>query len=160
MFDVLVYLFEMYAQPGVFPASGVLMRKLSAVGFEQKDISAALEWLSGLENLAEEDYRHHRLVGAQDVRPMRIYCEREMARLPAECRGFLGFLEDAGAIDGVLREMIIERAMVLRDPGVPLAKLKIIVLMVLWRRHPAMESLDTLLLEELLSTEDGLPVLH
>lgn len=160
MFDILVYLFETYAQPGVFPASGVLMRKLSAVGFEQEDISAALEWLSGLENLAEEDYRHHRMAGARGVRPMRLYCEQEMARLPAECRGFLGFLEEAGAIDGVLREMIVERAMVLRDASVPLAKLKIIVLMVLWRRHPAMESLDTLLLEELLSAEDGLPVLH
>ncbi|MBV2234838.1 MAG: DUF494 domain-containing protein [Sterolibacterium sp.] len=160
MFDILVYLFETYAQPGIFPASGVLMRKLSAVGFEQEDISAALEWLSGLENLAEEDFHPHSQPALREARPVRIYCDQEIARLPVECRGFLGFLETAGAIDAVLREIIIERAMVLRDASVPLAKLKIIVLMVLWRRHPAMESLDTLLLEELLAAEDSAPVLH
>lgn len=133
MFDILVYLFETYAQPGSFPESAVLVRKLSAIGFEEDDISAALEWLSGLENLDEDDYRHYR---AADAQSMRFYCNKELAKLPAECRGFLHFLESAGALDGMLREMVIDRAMVLRDSSVPLAKLKIIVLMVLWRRHP------------------------
>jgi Smg protein len=160
MFDILVYLFEMYAQHGggpEVPAPGVLMRKLSAVGFEQEDISAALEWLSGLENFAGEDASRSRLA---DTQATRIYSMREMARLPVECRGFLAFLEDTEVIDGMLRELIIERAMALRDLNVPLDKLKIIVLMVLWRRHPTMEALDGLLLEELLSAENALPVLH
>ncbi len=54
---------------------------------------------------------------------------------------------------GNVRELenVIERAMVLRVSQVSLDKLKIIVLMVLWRRH---QSLDTLLLEELLSALD------
>ena len=157
MFDILVYLFETYAQPGAFPESTVLARKLSAIGFEQEDISAALEWLSGLENLSEGDYQHYQAAGALS---MRLYCDKELAKLPAECRGFLHFLENAGAIDGVLREMIVERAMVLREASVPLSKLKIIVLMVLWRRHQSIESLDGLLLEELLSAEDSLPFVH
>ncbi len=157
MFDILVYLFETYAQPGSFPESSVLARKLSAIGFEEDDISAALEWLSGLENLDATDYRHYQAAGAQS---MRFYCDKELAKLPVECRGFLHFLESAGAIDGVLREMIVERAMVLRAASVPLSKLKIIVLMVLWRRHPSIESVDALLLEELLSAEDSLPFVH
>ena len=67
------------------------------------------------------------------------------------------FLENAGAINAMLREMIIERAMVLPEPVVSLGKLKIIVLMVMWRRD---HEVDTLLLEELLSEEDDQPFVH
>jgi len=151
MFDILVYLFETYYQPGACPAPSVLARKLSAAGFEKEDISAALDWLSGLERLAEEEERP-----AGD-RSLRLYCKVELAKLPAECRGFLIFLENAGAIDAMLREMIIERAMVLPEPVVSIGKLKIIVLMVMWRRH---QEVDTLLLEELLSEEDDMPFVH
>lgn len=156
MFDILVYLFETYSQPGACPEKAVLARKLSAIGFEQEDISAALEWLSGLEALADESHpSHHRLV--PESRAVRVYCATEVAKLPTACRGFLCFLESAGAIDPVLREMIIERAMVVRDSLVSLDKLKIIVLMVLWRRH---RSLDTLLMEELLTAGEDLPFVH
>jgi len=156
MFDILVYLFETYAQPGACPESAVLARKLSAIGFEQDDISAALEWLSGLETLADEDHpNHHRLNSTS--RSVRLYCGAELAKLPTQCRGFLCFLESAEAIDTVLREMIIERAMVLRESVVTLDKLKIIVLMVLWRRH---QSLDTLLMEELLTAGEDVPFVH
>lgn len=151
MFDILVYLFETYYQPGACPAPSVLARKLSAAGFEKEDISAALEWLSGLERLAEEEGR------PAGARSLRLYCGAELAKLPAECRGFLIFLENAGAIDAMLREMIIERAMVLPEPAVSIGKLKIIVLMVMWRRE---HEVDTLLLEELLSEEDDQPFVH
>ncbi|MDD5175834.1 MAG: DUF494 domain-containing protein [Sterolibacterium sp.] len=151
MFDILVYLFETYTQPGACPESSVLARKLSAIGFEQEDISAALEWLSALEFLDDE----HRFAAGPSS--LRLYCAVELAKLPTECRGFLCFLESAQVIDPVLREMIIERAMVLREPHVSLDKLKIIVLMVLWRRH---HSLDTLLLEELLSADHHSTIVH
>jgi len=151
MFDILIYLFETYYQPGACPAPAVLARKLSAAGFEKEDISAALEWLAGLERLGEEEGR------AAGLRSIRLYCQPELAKLPPECRGFLAFLEHAGVIEPVLREMIIERAMVLSEPVVSLAKLKIIVLMVMWQRQHV---LDTLLLEELLSEGDQPPPVH
>ncbi len=155
MFDILVYLFETYYQPDACPAPEVLARKLSAAGFEQDDISAALEWLSGLERLAEVEVEHEgRPAGP---RSLRLYCATELAKLPVQCRGFLVFLENAGGIDAMLREMIIERAMVLPETTVSLSKLKIIVLMVMWRRHQAV---DTLLLEELLSEEEDQPYVH
>ncbi len=47
--------------------------------------------------------------------------------------------------------------MVLPETTVSLSKLKIIVLMVMWRRHQAV---DTLLLEELLSEEEDQPYVH
>ena len=151
MFDILVYLFETYTQPGACPESSVLARKLSAIGFEQEDISAALEWLAGLESRDRE----HRLAASSSSQ--RIYCSAELAKLPTECRGFLCFLEAAEVIDPLLREMIIERAMVIRERQVSLDKLKIIVLMVLWQRD---QSLDTLLLEELLSADSPSSILH
>lgn len=149
MFDILVYLFETYAQPGAFPERKELARKLSAAGFEQDDIAAALEWLSGLEHLGESG-----LCDASGVSAHRVYCAIEEKKLPIECRSFLYFLENAGAIDGVLREMIVHSAMALHEAAVSLDKLKIIVLMVLWRRH---EPVDMLLLEELLCAEDETP---
>ena len=151
MFDILVYLFENYQQPSACPAPSVLARKLSAAGFDQDDISAALEWLAGLERLAPGSQR------APGDASLRLYCATELAKLPAACRGFLMFLENAGVIDATLREMIIESAMLLQERMVPLSKLKIIVLMVMWRRHQAV---DTLLLEELLAEEDNPPYMH
>lgn len=157
MFDILVYLFENYAQPGHFPAVSVLARKLTAVGFESDDISAALKWLADLEST---DVRVQCGTPPRDPGAIRLYAEREQARLPVACRGFLSFLEQAGAIDGPLREMIVEQAFALGTDRITLARLKIIVLMVLWRRHPAIESVNALLLDELLTLEAHTPCLH
>ena len=151
MFDILVYLFETYHQPNACPEPSVLARKLSAAGFDQEDISAALEWLSGLERLARDESR------PAGPGSLRLYCATELAKLPTACRGFIAFLENAGAIDAMVREMIIQSAMVLPERAVSLSTLKIIVLMVMWRRD---EAIDTLLLEELLAEEDDPPYMH
>lgn len=157
MFDILVYVFENYL-PEACPEPGALARKLSAAGFEEDAISEALQWLAGLEE-AQEEERFHQLPQA---RTCRFYDETEMARLPADCRGFVSFLEQAGAIDTITREMIIERAMAVENADgavVSLAKFKVIVLMVMWRRQL---SLDNLVFEDLLAEddEDDPPLMH
>lgn len=157
MFDILVYLFENYAQPGCFPPSSTLMRKLAAVGFERDDISAALDWLAALDGLRSTSLLPRTCTSSAS---QRVWTEQEQARLPVECRGYLQFLQDAGVIDELLRELIAERALALPGHGVPLARLKIIALMVIWRRHPAIDSIDGLLLDELLCLEDYQPVIH
>ncbi len=144
MFDVLVYLFENYL-PDACPEPAVLARKLAAAGFEDGAISEALDWLAGLE--AEEAFLRPPSPGSH-----RIYRDEEMAALPTECRGFLAFLEQADAIDGPAREIILERCAALADAEVPLEQFKVIVLMVVWRRQIA---LDTLILEELLDDGDS-----
>jgi Smg protein len=50
-----------------------------------------------------------------------------------------------------LRELVVEGAMLLDDDPVPLAKFKIIVLMILWSRDQALEPL---IVEELLDDGD------
>ncbi len=157
MFDILVYVFENYL-PEACPEPGALARKLSAVGFEEEAISAALRWLAGLDQ-AQETAGFHRL-----PRPgtQRLYDEEEVVRLSVECRGFLLFLEQAQAIDTAIREMIVERAMAAEsEENVPmsLAKFKVIVLMVMWHRQL---SLDNLVFEDLLAEDedDTPPLMH
>ncbi|MBK9522715.1 MAG: DUF494 domain-containing protein [Rhodocyclaceae bacterium] len=144
MIDILVYLFENY-QPDACPAPAVLTKKLTAAGFAADDISAALNWLDGL-------------TGGENLHPMsqgshaiRIYSASEQEKLSLEARGFLVFLEQAEAIDALLRETIIERALALPGESVSVDRLKVIVLAVIWRRQHA---IDALILEELLADDE------
>ena len=144
MIDILVYLFENYL-PDACPEPEVLARKLSAAGFGSDDITAALSWLDGL---AGDEGK--RCLSPASPGAIRIYGEEEQKRLPADCRGFIAFLEQHDAVDTPLREAIIERALALPDEEISLDRLKVIVLAVVWRyRH----EVDALILEELLSEE-------
>lgn len=147
MFEILVYLFENYFHTDACPEPEQLALKLSAAGFEDEEISEALEWLSGLERVASST----RPTIHADSLSTRCYGEDELAKLDVDCRGFVVFLENAGVLNPVTREMIVERAMALAEPAVSLSKLKVIVLMVLWNQHQVM---DSLILEELLSEDD------
>src|ERR1019366_9519877 len=103
-------------------------------------------WLDGLER-SETVVVRLREQGAG----IRVYAEAEQDRLSVECRGFLAFLEQAGTLDPGVREIVVERALALQDSEVALSKLKVIVLVVLWRRQ---HEWDALILEELLSSEN------
>ena len=147
MFDILVYLFENYVHADACPEPAQLARKLTAAGFEEEEISEALDWLSGLRELSD---------GAGPVhcaRPgsLRIYADDELARLGVECRGFLLFLENAGILDAECREMIVERALALGEGEIELENLKVIVLMVLWQQD---RPINGLILDELLNEPD------
>jgi Smg protein len=143
MFEVLVYLFENYYHTESYPDNDTLSRKLSAAGFENEDISEALDWLGGLARHTE----HPLPDSLESSRSQRAFISIEVDKLTTESRGFLAFLESAGILTPVLREMIIERAMALDGEVVGLEKFKVIVLMVLWTRRG---SVDTLILDELL----------
>ena len=148
MFDILVYLFENFFHIDAHPEPEQLALKLSAAGFEDEEISEALQWLDGLQVSG---------VGslpaiAADNDSIRCFGQEEIVKLDTECRGFLAFLESAGVLNPLTRELILDRAMALSDHTVPLSRLKIIVLMVLWSQHQAM---DTLILEELLSGSEA-----
>lgn len=156
MFDILVYLFESYIHADACPESDQLARKLAAAGFEDEEISEALEWLAGLRRVAREIQPG--IAPSEDS--IRLYSDDECLRLSPECRGFLAFLGGSGVLDAASRELIIERAMALEGFNITLERLKVIVLMVLWQQEQPM---DTLVVDELLNDddEDGFqPVLH
>ncbi|MBI4757348.1 MAG: DUF494 domain-containing protein [Betaproteobacteria bacterium] len=151
MFEIFVYLFENYYNPEACPAPDQLARKLSAAGFEEDEISDALEWLSGLAEASQSALAPVCCTSNS----VRCFDEHETAKLGPQCRGFLLFLENAGVLNAASRELIIERAMALAARRVSLSRFKVIVLMVLWQRR---QEMDTLILEELLS--DGGRALH
>ncbi len=144
MFDIFVYLFETYYCAEACPEPDRLARKLSAAGFEEDDISDALEWLSGLQQLSAQE------LWPASATSSRIFDDDEATRLGTDCQGFLLTLEQTSTCTPALREMIIERAMALPELRITLPRFKVICLMVLWSQD---QELNGLILEELLASE-------
>ena len=143
MFDILMFLFESYFYAGNYPDPDKLSIKLSAAGFEDDDIHRALDWLSGLKQLTQADYPV-----AINHSGMRCYAELEIKRISPEALRFLAFWEQNKIITPVEREMIIDRAVVIGRENLPLDRVKLIALMVLWNQH---QQLDPLVVEDLLA---------
>ena len=143
MFDILVFLFESYFNAGSYPDAGKLSVKLSAAGFEDDDINRALTWLSGLTQLSAADYP-----SSINNSGIRSYASLEIQCISFEGLQFISFWEHNKLITPVEREMIIDRAVAFDRNCLPLDKVKLITLMVLWNQH---EELDPLLVEELLT---------
>lgn len=133
MYDVLVYLFENCQQTEVAYDSDRVAKKLSAAGFEDADISEALHWLAGVVRAPQAGL--DKLPDAQ--RSFRAFAPRELAKLDAECRGFLLTLEHSGILNPQTRELVIERSLAASGEALSLEQLKLIVLMVLWNQQTA-----------------------
>jgi Smg protein len=143
MFDILVYLFENDLHPETCPADDELAGTLADAGFDDEEISEALNWLSELREISTVPMA--RLPQPDSVR---IFTADEETRLDVGCRGFLTFLENSGALDAGTREFVIGRALALDGFRLDVHRLKVIVLMVLWQQE---RPLDVLILDELLS---------
>src|SRR5213075_3568681 len=130
MYDVLVYLFENCQQGEVSDDRERVARKLSAAGFEDSDISEALHWLAGVGRAPRST-----VVLPDSRTSFRAFAPRELAKLDAECRGFLITLEHCGILDAQNRELVIERSLAATGEALTLDQLKLIVLMVLWNQQ-------------------------
>jgi len=146
MFDILVYLYETYYRPDACPEPEALARKLSAVGFDDVEISEALDWLTGLTEMAGTEQ-----VDTASSTGTRYYVRQETDVLGSEAIGFITFLESAGVLGPVQREIVIERALALDESPVTLGKLKIIVLMLLWSQG---KEPDALMFDDLFGADD------
>lgn len=153
MFDVLVYLYETYYCPGACPDTAALTRKLSAVGFEDAEISEALDWLLHLAQATDAFANQHPQQQTAFSFGLRIYPEQESSVLGAAAIGFIQFLELAKVLDAIQREIVIEHALAVGEAPMPLDKLKIIVLLVLWSQG---KEPDALIFDELF-IDDALP---
>ena len=146
MFDILVYLYETYYRPDACPAPEALARKLSAVGFDDVEISEALDWLTDLTAMAGAE--HSDVVASTGTR---FYVDQELDVLGSGAVGFIQFLESAKVLSALQREIVIERALALSESPVGLGKLKIIVLMLLWSQG---KEPDALMFDDLFSSDD------
>lgn len=131
MYDILVYLFENCQQYELSNEKDRVAKKLSAAGFDDGDISEALHWLAGLERapLAGE------AVLPDAATSFRAFAPRELAKLDAECRGFLLTLEHSALLAPRTRELVLDRALAAAGDALTLEQLKLIVLMVLWNQQ-------------------------
>src|SRR5437899_6425886 len=132
MFEVLVYLYETYYRPDACPDTAALAKKLSAVGFDDEEISEALTWLTRLAETTSEFTEQYPQQQTAFCFGLRIYVEHEHEALGTAGIGFIQFLESAKVLDAVQREIVIERALAVNEVPMSLDKLKVIVLMVLW----------------------------
>jgi Smg protein len=131
MYDILVFLFENCQQAELAYDRERVAKKLSAAGFEDSDISEALHWLAGMA-LVPRGVREP----LPDARSsFRAYAPRELAKLDAQCRGFLLTLEHSGILSAETRELVIERALAASGETLSLDQLKLVVLMVLWNQQ-------------------------
>jgi Smg protein len=154
MFDILVYLYETYYRPDACPEPEALAKKLSAVGFDDGDISEALVWLNDLTAMASVEQA---LTAASTG--TRYYIEEEHDALGTEAIGFIQFLESAKVLGPLQREIVIERALALDEAPVSLGKLKVIVLMLLWSQS---KEPDALMFDDLFGADEDQepPLLH
>ena len=146
MFDILVYLYETYYRPDACPEPAALARKLSAVGFDDVEISEAIVWLTDLTEMAGADTNM-----ALSSSGTRFYVEQEIDALGSAAIGFIQFLESAKVLSPVQREIVVERALALEESPVGLGKLKIIVLMLLWSQG---KEPDALMFDDLFGSDD------
>jgi Smg protein len=146
MFDILVYLYETYYRPDACPEPAALARKLSAVGFDDVEISEALVWLTDLTEMAGDEHN-----AAAQSSGTRFYVQQEYDNLGSAAVGFIQFLESAGVLSPVQREIVVERALVLKESPVSLGKLKVIVLMLLWSQG---KEPDALMFDDLFGSDD------
>lgn len=128
--DVLLYLFEhfFYDDPDAVRDRDSLQNGLIQAGFAPTEINKAFDWL--------DELARQRPSAAQPRTngPIRVYAEPELARLDADCRGFLAFLELNGVIDADQRELVLDRVMALDHEEIDLDDLKWVVLMVLFNQ--------------------------
>ena len=121
-------------------------RKLSAVGFDDEEISEALVWLTDLTEMAGSE--HSAVTSSSGTR---FYVAREVDVLGSAAIGFIQFLDSAGVLSAVQREIVVERALALDESPVGLGKLKIIVLMLLWSQG---KEPDALMFDDLFGSDD------
>jgi Smg protein len=146
MFDVLVYLFENCAAFQACRDADSITRQLAEAGFDDEEITDAIAWLRDLDQVTSDNVA----LRAPSAGAFRVYAGFEVGRLTPRGIAFLAFLETEGQLTPTQREIVIERALAVREVQVALAKLKVIVLMVLWSQQA---DIDALMLEELL--DDG-----
>lgn len=152
MLEILIYLFENYPQVELAPDRDALALKLMAAGFNGDEIDHALDWFSDLSTLNSAAYPDSLITS----RATRFYADVEQARLDTESQGLLMFLEQAGILNPLQREWVIDRVLALDEDDITPEKIKWIALMVLWSQNP---NQDYLLLEDMLFNDgNNLPI--
>lgn len=137
MFEALNFVCNHLWQDQASSELGGLGQHLNAAGFAADEVADALHWLRDLDlaSRCEADPSHGFAAPAASgpalpATGLRAYTRREQHRLGLESMGFIHRLECMGALPMRLRELVIDRALAVGASGLPVAQLKLVVLLV------------------------------
>ena len=149
MFEVLVFMFENYIAHHALPDNDIMTQELFAAGFEQSDIVGAVDWFHVMKARLNEpptDYAHQHT-------SMRIFSETEYKKISLESISFLIFLQQANVINDVERDLIVDRAIALKQEKIKIEEMRWITMIALWN---AGREKDYLFVEDALFNPRGL----
>jgi Smg protein len=151
MFEVLVFMFENYFSNHALPDDKTMEQELSAAGFDKNDILGAFGWFEEIKsrlNEPEEQYSHAKTA-------MRFFTESELEKINLESISFIVFLQQADVINDVERDLIVDRAMALKQTHISVEEIRWITMMVLWNKG---REKDYLFVEDALFNPHGLTI--
>lgn len=151
MAELIAFLIENFQDFADCPTGGDLGNILEEVGFGESEIRKILTLIDVLN---EEKHLH---TGRQSENGLRAYWPQETERLPAEVRGLLHSLEQAGALDAGQREFVINALMFLPADEITADTAKVITLLVLWAQNA---ELPVLVGDELMAALHGKATMH
>ena len=127
--DVLMYLFENFSEqePSAGPDQVILREELLQAGFGEFEVDRALDWLEELTAGGGQPF-----TTPPAAPSFRLFNSRELARLDAECRGYVTYLEQVGILLPIHRELVLDRLMALETQDIGVEQVKWVVLMVLF----------------------------
>ncbi len=149
MFEVLVFIFENYIAHHALPDNDVMAQELSAAGFNQKDIQGAVGWFQEMKSMLTQPpavYSHQHSA-------TRILTDNELKKINIESISFVLFLQQANVINDVERDLIIDRAMALKQEQVCIEEMRWITMIALWNEG---REKDYLFVEDALFNPRGL----
>jgi len=154
MLEVLIYMFQNYfgtqnQTSDVSIEQDYLAQELSEAGFNSNDIAGAFDWYNQLRDLISQPYYQY----LSNPSSIRIFTETERDRIDTESFSFLSFVEQAGVILPNERDLIIDRAMALKQKEITIEEIRWITMMVLWNDN---RKKDYLFVEDAVFNPKGL----
>ena len=133
MLEVLIFMFQNYLgnQSAINQATieeDFLAQELTQAGFDHHDIVGAFDWYKQLHTQITEPYHQY----VSNPNAVRVYSTQEVEKIDAESFGFLSFVEQAKVILPNERDLILDRAMALKQDQITIEEIRWITMMVLW----------------------------
>lgn len=116
-----------------------LLATLEKAGYQLRDIQKTAAWLQSFAEVAE-----HKIQVTPSQPTIRIYSPDEKIRLGIKGQNFLHYLENIQVIDSKIRELIIDRLLMLENKELTIAQIRWITLMVLANRNQKVPPLSWL----------------
>ena len=152
--DILMYLFESFINSDEYPQPDrdELKEELLNIGFTDRVIERALDWLDGLNKSNIEKDKNLSITS----KTVRIYHKAELHRLDTNARGYLIRLQQMGILNDSQRELVIDRLLNLDSYEINIEQIKWVVMIILFVQPEQKKAYN--LMEELILSESAVSI--